>query len=517
MPLRLQHKRLVQIIRIVIIIAVVISGMQFRGTVVAGSENASSPSSTSFQDSITTNGGNVLYLPVMANNYPWISPFGAESTKLFLTGSTILTRATELNIGWTRMGVRISWRALQPNPGDDINWGLLASFEEELRNLRAANITPVVVVYDSPHWAVIPNIREDNQPTSCGPIAEDYFDEFAGFMRQLVKRYKTPEFNLHTWEIGNEIDVDPDLVPVDSGWGCWGDIDDTDFYGGRHYGKMLKYVTPVIKKEDPFARVWLGGLLLATPETQDESNGKPENFLRGVLEEGAAPYFDIVAYHAHLRYYYYDYGEFRDVDTDAPGPWEPWGGGVLGKAEFLRAIMDEYNVQKDLVQGEIGIGCEKKDEEPECEPLEEQFYQYQADMLVRVAVRVASDDHVQGISWYTLDGPGWRDQGLLDASYNPRPSFDAYQNLTQRLVNTKYLNEVDYGPGIEAYAFRRGSEEVRVVWSIKDQENKILVPQADFVEYYERDGTRVDNPPLNGGNYEILVDFSPIFLILQAP
>ncbi|MCK5429543.1 MAG: hypothetical protein KAI94_08740, partial [Anaerolineales bacterium] len=214
MALPVSHNRLIRIALITLFMGIFFgTGVHLVQSVSAEPELSLQAADSTYAISSSETITQTVYLPIVANNYPWISPFGAEATNRFSTGSTLLSRANELNISWTRMGRRISWRWLQPNPGDEINWDLLASFEEELRNLRAANITPVVIIYDSPHWAVIPEVRQDGQDTSCGPIAEDYFDEFADFVRQLVERYKTPEFNVHTWELGNEVDADPDLVP----------------------------------------------------------------------------------------------------------------------------------------------------------------------------------------------------------------------------------------------------------------------------------------------------------------
>ena len=120
---------------------------------------------------------------------------------------------------------------------------------------------------------------------------------------------------MHNWELGNEPDVDPDLLPVDWGFGCWGNIDDP-FYGGIHYGEMIKVVGQAIKEADPTATVWLGGLLLATPETSDPNNGKPELFFKGVLEAGAAPYFDVVGYH-----WYPPYRNLVDDHDLSEGKW----------------------------------------------------------------------------------------------------------------------------------------------------------------------------------------------------
>ena len=56
--------------------------------------------------------------------------------------------------------------------------------------------------------------------------------------------------------------------------------------------------------------------------------------------------------------------------------------------------------------------------------------------------------------WYSLDDPGWRFSGLLDAAGAPRPSYLAYQVLAQQLIKSEYLAPVaDYGTNVEAYAF----------------------------------------------------------------
>jgi hypothetical protein len=102
--------------------------------------------------------------------------------------------------------------------------------------LKAAGITPVVIVSDSPYWATV-------IPTSCAAIKEEKFPAFENFMRAVVARYMQPQFNVHNWEIGNEPDVDPIFVNQDSVFGCWGNVQD-EYYGGEQYGKMLSVVGP---------------------------------------------------------------------------------------------------------------------------------------------------------------------------------------------------------------------------------------------------------------------------------
>lgn len=245
-------------------------------------------------------GDEFVYLPLVYGKPPWSSPFGVEPTSMLQEGLLSYTRTLELGVGWVRLGTQVHWRQLQPNEGDPIQWSALASFEHQLVDLKKAGIRPLVTITDSPHWATI-------IPSSCAAVRTDKFAAFADFMGQLVERYKTDEYNVHDWEIGNEPDVDSDLVPVDNIFGCWGDNDDP-YYGGQHYGEMLKVVGAAIKQADPTARVWIGGLLLARPDSAPNPNcsipGKcrPELFLEGILRASAASSFDIVGYHAYPYY-----------------------------------------------------------------------------------------------------------------------------------------------------------------------------------------------------------------------
>lgn len=452
-----------------------------------------------------------VFLPVVANNYPWISPFGIESNRSLVEGSTYLTKAMELNVGWTRLGpYRVSWGELQPTEDSPIQWELLTTFESELRSLKSAGIKPVVVVQGFPDWAVVaPALLESGK---CSPIDEQYFDEFADFMRQLVNRYKTPEFNVHDWEIGNEPDVDPDHYSIsrDNIFGCWGDYDDP-FYGGEHYGNMLKAVSPKIKAEDFRARIWIGGLLLDSPDSDSNpqcdipGHCRSELFFEGILVSGAAPYFDILPYHWHRTYYSSPDGKQIDYDLMYHA-WTDWGGGSVGKARFLRQLMSQYGVEKPVVLNEIALRCQNW--KPDCIPLEDDFYQAQANFLIRSLTRTLSED-VMGYIWYTLNGPGWENSGLLDENQEPRRSFIAYQNISQLLQNTKYISTVDYGSDIEAYAFKRGSEQVHILWTRTDLPTQIAKPSG-FIEAIEWDGK-----PLTSSNGLLAVGFNPIYIIIS--
>ena len=466
----------------------------------------------------------MVYIPVLLSDYPWISPFGIESNAPLLPTNGMLTWATDLNIGYARMGTRISWRSMQPAPWLPPNFGSLATFEEELRGLNQAGVTPLVTILDTPYWALKQNARDDEQLTSCGPIAEEYFDEFASFVKELVNRYKAPEFNVHNWEIGNEPDVDPNEVPLDYGFGCWGDIDDTVYFGGYYYGQMLRVVSAAIKQADPTAQVWVGGLLLDRPVTDPDDadeKGYTEKFFVGILEEirdsGAGTSFDIVPYHAYSTYWD-NYGNGKSYDYDIlPGyVWYAWGGTVVGKARFLRQFMAEYGVNKPVFLDETGFGCPEGNSY--CLAPGPSFFESQATHLVRYFTRGLSEQ-VPGLMWYTLNGPGWRYSSLLDENQQPRLSYGAYQVFSNQLQHAHYLYQVDYATGIEAYAFRRNSEQVHIIWAKEDETIPFYVPVNRFIMALSREGAvlydSTNPPPEFGTEFMLEARFEPIYIIIR--
>jgi hypothetical protein len=117
-----------------------------------------------------------------------------------------------------------------------------------------------------------------------------------------------------------------------------------------------------------------------------------------------------------------------------------------------------------------------------------------------------------GFSWYTINGPGWRNTGLLDGQAQPRPSFIAMKHLIAELQYSRYLAPFDYGEGLEAYAFSRGNERVHVLWAVENVSKQVAVPKANFIAAFDRDGNQI-TPTLSGDNYLLSVGFKPVYII----
>lgn len=446
---------------------------------------------------------NRLYLPlVMRAADPILTrpePFGVEASPGRLASTQVRQRAGQLKSTWVRFNT-VSWRDVQPTrelPVADWNWQAesMQKFEQEVKAAATLGLTPTVIVDDAPAWATI-------HETSCGALREDRFQDFARFMQELIKRYGKPPYNVRYWELGNEIDVDYRLVQKDNLFGCWGVKEDA-YYGGEHYGRMLNVVTPAMKRVDPNAQVLIGGLLLNSPNTTDPGSGRPELFLEGILRAGAGANFDFVPFHAYPPY------QGRMFDSDLQDTrWADRGGMTLGKASFLRETMQRYGVEKPLMLNEAGLlyyGDQNA--------VPDDFLQTQADYIVRLFARSLSVD-IKAVMWYTLNGPGWRNSGLLDQQQQPRPVFVAYQQLirqAQQAIDTREVS-AEYGSGIEAYRFRKFSRNVDVLWSQNGAARQFTVPTGSFLAAYTRDGAKLEPVSQSDQVLRFEVGSSPVYI-----
>jgi hypothetical protein len=104
----------------------------------------------------------------------------------------------------------------------------------------------------------------------------------------------------------------------------------------------------------------------------------------------------------------------------------------------------------------------------------------------------------------------------LDENQQPRKVYYAYQYLLQKLRYARYLSTVDYGPGVEAYAFRVNLDRVHVLWAKEDQTLEVTIPSSKFIEATDRYGNilydQANPPPQNGSDYVIPVGFEPILI-----
>lgn len=399
-------------------------------------------------------------------------------------------RLRDANISWVRYG-NIFWSAIEATPGVR-DWSQLALMEAEIQAISAAGATPIVIVAGTPTWA------QQMPGKSCGPIRADALDEFASFMADLVTRYSGPPYNVRYWELGNEPDIDPSLVPGDAGMGCWGDQNDP-YYGGGTYAEMLKQVYPAIKQANPDAQVMIGGLLLdCDPDNPPAGKDcKPARFFEGILRNGGGNAFDIVSYHA------YAYWGPGDTTWDLAHPaWQARGGLLMGKLDFLRSVLNQYGVDKPIFMGEGGLLCYPSG--TPCIELDPGFPTDQAIYAIHLYMRTWANG-LLGATWYTFEGPGWRESGMLDATQSPRPAYQATQFMSNLLRGASYAGSLSDGT-IEGYAFRTGQTTYRVYWTNSSATVELPLPAGTRAVYSYL------GQPITPTGDSLTVGFEPVFI-----
>jgi hypothetical protein len=357
-----------------------------------------------------------------------------------------LTRAAQAGTGWTRNG--FIWNEIEPSPGDRL-WNLI--LEESLIRIEELGVEPVMLIEGTPDWALKAGF-------SCGAVADSKFDALGQFAYDLVQRYSAPPYNIHYWELWNEPDAAGTL-------GCWGDPSDTQYYGGYYYGQMLQVVYPRMKAADPKAQVLVGGLLLdCDPEHPPEGkNCLPSRFLNGVLESGAGPYFDGVAFHAYDYYYgegVYGNGNWN-TSSSTTGPVS------ITKANYIRRVLSDYGYgEKYLINTETALFWGPNVMNPPCEATVEELPSIELTMVNYViqSYAVAVAEGWKANIWYSAFGV--RCSGLLNSDLSPKAGYYAYQFAEQKLSGAQFVRQISEYEGVMGYEYETPGGMMWVIWSM---------------------------------------------------
>jgi len=247
-----------------------------------------------------------------------------------------------------------------------------------------------------------------------------------------------------------------------------------------------------IKAVDAEAKVLLGGLAY-----DGWPNPFVEDFLDQVLINGGAAYFDLMNFHYYLA--------FR-------ANWEPYGHDILGKLAYLRDKMADYGVDKPVVCTETGWFTN-----PDVGGSDEVQSRY----VVQSFVRSMTTD-LYPVIWFTLLDSDWdpRRWGLLDIYLNPKPSYYAYQTLTNQLSRADYVGELGSKETssilVEAYEFATPAGHTIIVAWVNDVTTVKLAypaPQVIVVDKFGDETIVYDGDDgLVDGHVQVSVGPSPVYL-----
>jgi hypothetical protein len=394
-------------------------------------------------------GDTIVYMPLIFKTFPQPpTVYGIQLNAITEAGG--LSKVAELKSTWVGE-FAILWNNIESTQGV-YDWSSLASQERQLKNVVAKGLTPIVNVRFTPTWAQL------YDGYLCGPMEQQYFDEFATFLQKVVERYSVAPYNVKYWEIWNEEDIDHAIVPPGSYWGCWGDSTDP-YYGGGYYAEMLKVVYPVIKAADPEAQVMVGGLLLDCDPRPGAGclavghDPGPSMFLEGILSNNGGPYFDGIAFHAY-EYYYGSLGQYGNPNWGSA--WNTTGPTSMAKVQFIQELLGNYSVTgKFLINTEAALLCDSCTNDADFETTKANY------VAESYAGAIASG--LKGNLWYTL--LGWRNSGLVNADLSPRPGYIAYQFSRNELRDASFVQKITSFGGVMGYEFNRGDRRIWVLWS----------------------------------------------------
>ncbi|RRR65355.1 MAG: hypothetical protein EI684_23400 [Candidatus Viridilinea halotolerans] len=434
----------------------------------------------------------VVYLPLVHAGAA--TPlFGFESNLGWLSNPTVRARAQELGATWVRInGVR--WHVVQPEQNGGYNWAAIADFDRDLEAALAVGLIPTVVIRGSPSWAA-------SDPNSlCSIVREEHLADYAAFLTALAARYRD---RVIYWEMGNEPDVDPREINSESPFGCQGNLDDP-YFGGERYGRMLHVASAALRRGNPSAQVVFGGLLLDAVKSTEPTPGHRHWFLEGALRAGIDNAVDVIAIHSHPGYA----NPAKDHDLQTGWMWDDLGGWIIGKTRFTRETTARYGLNKPIWINEttmpFGLAGGA------CAVPTADLFTTQASHIVRIMARAASHN-VGMMAWYTLNGSGWCNSGLLDAQQQPRPAFIAYKHMIATTAPYRRVYAVNYGPDIEAYRFDQGPTVVDVLWRRSVGTSQVRGPQGTFTRATTLDG-RTLTTQFTASEWVVDVGFAPIFI-----
>lgn len=387
-----------------------------------------------------------------------------------------------------RLEQPLYWADVEPTQGER-NWNALADLEAQMQAASANNLPVIVTLESAPAWAV--------PSGDCGPVLSDALPALAAFMQDVVQRYSSPPYNVHTWELWDEPDVDGEA-------GCWGIAEDYySGYGGVYYAAMLQAVYPVIKAADPNAIVLVGGLRLDCnpnnpPGTRDCTMS---NFFEGILAGGGGSYLDGVSFHAADGFGIYPTAwdvAFAYADPGWGAAWNTTGPVLQKKTAFIRSLLERYGAgDKLLLNTRAAIPCAS------CAGFSE--YETARAAYVVQSFAAAKAAHLDANIWHTW--LGWQNSGLANTQ-----ALQAFTFAHQKLGEAIYIGLVlptDVGglPDVMGYKFDVAGQELWVLWYASTIEPQhALSFAATPAQAWDMTGS-----PLNPDS--LIVSMNPIYIL----
>lgn len=351
------------------------------------------------------------------------------------------------DLGMTTIREGWNWKNVEVNKHQYVSW--MDYFDQKAVEFAKMGTVVQAMVTDTPDWAssdpayagktgwdanslgkyTVPKglnapIFSDGTDVYKPGVSANADNYYADYMFDMVTRYKG---KIQYWQVWNE----PDFPSGDLTAGTTGSGGGTRYWAGsvQDYVRLLKVSHTIVKGIDPAAGVTLGGL------------GHP-SYLKAILDQGGAPYFDVVDFHA--------YGSDKATSNGVLN--SDWG--FLGRYRAMKQVLADKGVTgKTFACSETGMSANQQGE--------------QASYVTKLFAAALAQGDISMVQWAVFTNPGHDNIGLVDQGTLSQKTlgYTAYQVAARQLTGAKLeapLNEA----GIQGYRFvRSDGKPLYVVWA----------------------------------------------------
>lgn len=403
--------------------------------------------------------------------------FGNQSVPRSSDGT--LTRGYQLlsELGMNTIREGWNWKNIETGDQQYVSW--MSYFDTKASTLAGMGEKTQAMVCDTPSWASsngtqygVPNglsasIFADGTDVYKPGVSVNRANKFASYMYDMVTRYKG---KIAYWQVWNE----PDFPSGDLGTGTTGSNGATRYWDGsvQQYVRLLKVAYTLVHGIDPAAKVTLGGLGY-------------ESYLGAIIDNGGAPYFDVVDFHA--------YGTDKTTSNGVLNT--AWG--FLGRYNALKGMLKTKGVTgKTFSCSETGFTANNQPE--------------QANYVAKVFATGLAQGDVEMVQWAVFTNPGFNNIGIIDSSTLSvkTQGYSAYSVATAQLKGCTPTGALT-GTGVQGYTFRRpDGKSLAVAWSTSTSASLALPFQASSA-------LNVQGKALATPGSTVSLSTSPIYVIGQ--
>jgi hypothetical protein len=351
------------------------------------------------------------------------------------------------DLGMTTIREGWNWNHVEVGKHRYVDW--MSYFDDKVAQFASMGVQVQAMITDTPDWASSdPQYAgktgwDGNSPgrytVPAGlhlPIFADGTDVyrpglgvnrdnyFASYLYDMVTRYKG---RIRYWQMWNE----PDYPSGDQGPGTTGSNGASRSWMGSvaDYVRLLQVGATLVHGIDPSAKVTLGGLGY-------------ETYLAAILEQGGAPYFDVVDFHAYGS----DHTTSESVLTSS------WG--FLGRYRAMKQVLADHGITgKAFGCSETGFPADDQAE--------------QANYVDKLFATAVAQGDIETVQWGVFTNPGFNDIGLIDQATLTQKTqgYLAYRFASRQLGDARVAN-LPTDLGVSGYRFEKpNGSSLYVLWS----------------------------------------------------